>query len=162
VTGKTHTICGVAAMGLIVLLNPQNLTLGGRELIPAAGLVTAGLGSLLPDIDIPNSKIGSKVKWLSKHLKHRGITHTLLIPVLTVFAMFTLTVPVVPSLLFGLAVGWTAHIAADMFNSKGVPLLWPVVRGRLSIASFKTRSWHEAVFVILWFSALIAFYMFKR
>ncbi len=74
------------------------------------------LGSLLPDVDNPNSNVGSLCKRLSYYLKenysHRGLTHSLL------FAVPCLLIPS-----FGLGV--LSHILLDLLNKRGVRLLYP-------------------------------------
>lgn len=155
-TGKVHTICGVSAAVATAICLPE-LHILSATVYPAIGVVAAIPGSLLPDIDIERSKLGSKHKWLSKHLTHRGITHTLLIPVI-IFGIFFLlqSIPIIPSLLFGFEVGYVAHIFADMFNKKGVPILWPLTKAKLHIACVKTASTpQQVVFIIFWEAGLL-------
>ena len=150
-TGKVHVICGVSAAVTATIACPT-LNIAGAVIYPAIGILAAFPGSLLPDIDISQSKMGSKHPWLSKHLKHRGITHTLLLPLLVV-GLFILarTIPILPSLLFGFEIGYVAHIVADLFNKKGVPLLWPFTSAHLHVACVKTSSKaQQVIFVIFW------------
>ena len=58
------------------------------------------------------------------------------------------------SLVFGLLIGWLCHIIADCFNKKGVPLLWPLSPSKIHVACFKTGTWHEYVFIVLWLGGL--------
>lgn len=155
-TGKVHTICGVSAAVAAAICYPS-LGILSATVYPAIGIVAAIPGSLLPDIDIERSKLGSKHKWLSKHLTHRGITHTLLVPLIIAGLFFLLqAVPVVPSLIFGFEIGYLAHIFADMFNKKGVPLLWPLTKAKLHVACVKTASTpQQVVFIILWEVSLL-------
>jgi inner membrane protein len=116
----------------------------------------------MPDIDIQESKMGRKVGFISKMLTHRGITHTLLAPALLLLSIWwlkTVGMPLLAVAALGFFVGWTVHIIADMFNSKGVPILWPLTNAHISLASFKTRSWHEFLFMFLWIGGLIACYV---
>lgn len=156
-TGKVHTICGVSVAVATTICFPE-LHIMSATIYPAIGIVAAVPGSLLPDIDIERSKLGSKHKWLSKHLTHRGITHTLLVPMI-IFGLFFLlqAVPIIPSLLFGFEIGYLAHILADMFNKKGVPILWPFTKAKLHIACVKTASTpQQVVFIIFWEVVLLA------
>ena len=153
-TGKTHAICGTATMLTIALCNSKGIEFDGYSLLPWISLIAAPLGSYMPDIDLPQSKMGSKHKILSKMLTHRGITHTLLVPaILAVLQYWLMSIPIalLPDLIFGFNVGWLAHIAADMFNKKGVPLFWPLTKKHIHIASVLTRSWQEYVFIPIWF-----------
>ena len=83
---RTHQIGGVCtgiAVGRILAPAPYN-----NESLFFIGIVTvaSAFGSLLPDIDEPNSKIGQKVKIISGLIKstfgHRGLMHSLLMTVL--------------------------------------------------------------------------------
>jgi len=152
-TGKTHAICGLITMAAITVAHAHGFDFEGHQYLPAIGLISAAPGSYMPDIDLPTSKYGRKVKPLSKHLKHRGITHTLLFPALILFAMLTVAsagVPFLPDLIFGFMVGYDMHLVADMFNKKGIPLFWPLTNKHIHVASFLTSSWQEGVFIILW------------
>lgn len=163
-TGKTHVAIGVATAVALIAKYKFNMEIGGLQIVPPIALGTVALGSYLPDIDIPQSHLGRQFPMISKHLKHRGITHTLLFPAillaLTLFIEHGIikgTVPtlvrpllaVIASIPFGLFLGWIMHIIADMFNSKGVPLFWPLSKSKIHIASVKTRSWQEYVFAFI-------------
>ena len=154
-TGKTHAICGTVTMAAITVV----CLTGDYDFVPIVGLLAAPTGSYMPDIDIHRSKMGSKFKFISRFLTHRGITHTLLVPFLLYLLQVWVTgkgIPVLPSLLFGFNVGWIVHIIADMFNKKGVPILWPLTKKHYHVASFLTSSWHEYVFIALWIVLNIA------
>lgn len=88
------------------------------------------LGSLIPDIDTPKSWIGKRLLFLSwpiyKLFNHRGLTHSL---------AFTLFLTFVISNLFhneqftkGIFIGCLSHLILDMFDLKGIPLLYPIKR----------------------------------
>jgi inner membrane protein len=154
-TGNTHSVCGLAAAVFISVKFPDFIP----NIIPLTYAGTLA-GSLLPDIDIPQSRVGSKVRFISKHLKHRGITHTLLFPVIIAVGLHYSQYILLDSLLFGLCIGWLAHITADAFNKKGVPLFFPLTNAHIHIASFKTRSWHEFIFILLWLGGLFLCYRF--
>lgn len=117
--------------------------LDGHTYLPAIGLLTVVTGSYMPDIDIHRSKLGQQHKFISKHLTHRGITHTLLIPIILFVVMLMVAaakIPVLPDLILGFNVGWVVHIIADLCNRKGVPLFWPFYRKRVHIATFLARA----------------------
>ena len=63
-TGKTHAAAGAATALLIGTNLPQ--------------LVLVVAGSLLPDIDHSGSMLGKHIKPVSRRLKHRHLTHSLL------------------------------------------------------------------------------------
>ena len=150
-TGKVHAILGTSTAIAVALCVPD-FDIMGNTITPWIGVLGSTAGSYMPDIDIAQSKLGQKHKWLSKHLTHRGITHTLLFPVLLVGVMLLLGfVPVLPSLIFGFTIGYLAHIFADLFNKKGVPILWPLSKAKLHVACVKTASTaQQIIFIIIW------------
>lgn len=93
---------------------------------------TAGLGSLLPDIDHPNSFLGRRTwGWLIPHPErqeiawkiHRKFTHSLAFTVCT--AGITL-IAGFPIMALGLSIGTISHLLGDMMTPSGVPLLYPI------------------------------------
>ena len=130
-TGKTHLVGGFAA-SLVLCHNYEQ------------GLLLV-LGSLLCDIDHPNSIIGKCVPFLPKMLKHRGITHSLLFSVLCYL--------ISPYLCYGVLV----HLFLDMLTKNGIKLLWPVdFSFRLPLARYvKTGGKFEnLLFFMLWLGIL--------
>lgn len=165
-TGKTHAICGTIAMLAITATHFSGFQLDGYTYLPAIGLISVAAGSYAPDIDLHSSKMGHQHKFISKHLTHRGMTHTLLIPILLLVGMLVIAsfkIPVLPDLILGFNVGWVVHILADLCNRKGVPLLWPLYKKKVHIATFLTSSWQEYVFIFLWSGVNIAcvFFLLK-
>ena len=125
-TGKTHAACGAATMLALTVLHRSGLPIGAETYTPALGLLTVVVGSYAPDVDLKNSTLGQKLRMISHLFRHRGLTHTLLFPVLLTLLMMGLKaqgMAVVPELLLGFNVGWVTHIIADAFNHKGVPIL---------------------------------------
>lgn len=152
-TGKTHAMCGTAACLCVAVANAKGVEFGAYTLLPWVSLLAAPAGSYMPDIDLHRSRMGHKHKIISKLLTHRGFTHTLAIPLLlAVLQWWLMSIPIVllPELVFGYNIGWCAHILADMFNKKGVPVLWPITKKRFHIASVLTSSWQETVFIPIW------------
>ena len=90
------------------------------------------LAGIIPDIDIPTSKIGRKTWPISKLLNliygHRGLIHSIFIPllVLWVFFYFDWTE-------YGLAIfiGYIGHLIGDALSWEGIKFLHPVSRFRL-------------------------------
>lgn len=182
-TGRTHVVCGTATLLGIASIYPATLTVGPVTVVPWIGLAMVGLGSLLPDIDHPNTRLGRKYHFISRHCTHRGITHTLLFPALFTFLMYLtslfnspslgdskvackavdILVHIVPaSLLFGLAIGWLSHVIADLFNPKGCPILWPIIPYRIHLARIYTRNdrtgehrWGEQIFTYLYCGGVV-------
>ena len=98
-TGKTHIAAGLAVSIALGLNAPQ--------------IALAALGSILPDIDHSGSTLGKLIKPISRHIRHRGVTHSLLFLIASMF--------ISPYL----ALGVMTHIVLDLLNPKGVELLYP-------------------------------------
>ncbi|MFH1424094.1 MAG: metal-dependent hydrolase [archaeon] len=88
------------------------------------------LGSLLPDIDHPKSKVGRWVPILPRLMKHRGLSHSLfglgvsaaVLILLFNFAGFTAWHISVAAM----SVGFFSHLALDSLNPKGVHWFRPL------------------------------------
>lgn len=74
-TGKTHMIVGVASLGCLWVAFPGGININNQTVMPQIAILTAAIGSYLPDIDIPTSKLGKKYSFISKRLTHRKETH---------------------------------------------------------------------------------------
>lgn len=152
-TGKTHAICGTVTAIAIAACNYKGIQMGGYTLLPIISVVAAPSGSYMPDIDLQRSHMGNKHKFISSLLTHRGFTHTLVIPLLLwlfQWWLMSIHIPVVPDLVFGFNVGWLAHIVADMFNKKGVPILWPITKQKYHVATILTSTKQEYIFIAFW------------
>lgn len=157
-TGNTHIICGTAVMTVLVVNHTRGFCISGIEVMPLISLITVTLGSYLPDIDVRHSHLGKRHWFLSRLLKHRGITHTFLIPILLLTTMIaTKHTKIIPSIIFGLLIGWVSHIMADLFNAKGVPFFWPFLKKRVHLAKIRTGSWMEAIFLMVWLALCFYF-----
>lgn len=123
---------------------------GVRALIPGppgslpAELGLAALGSLLPDIDEPQSLIGRRLGFIAWPIKlvfgHRGFTHSLIALGLALAALASATgaglLPPAGAAAFW--VGYAGHLAGDGLTISGVPLFWPSenrVRAPLTFAT---------------------------
>jgi inner membrane protein len=111
-------------------------------------LALAGIGSLLADVDHPQSWVGLRLRMISRPLAamvgHRGITHSLLAVivcgVLLRWAGFSRTA------VDAVVVGYLSHLAADLLTSSGLRLMWPL-RRRFAIPLCKTGSATEWIIV---------------
>jgi len=109
------------------------LYLGGAALFEyqpsLIGWGLAAVASLLPDIDLPTSKLGRVFFFISTRLEreygHRTVTHSLL----AVAAVAVLASPLLyldkASWFWAVVGGYWSHIWIDMVNLRGVDLLWP-------------------------------------
>ena len=118
--------------------------------IPATELFIAipliMLGILLPDIDTPDSKLGSKVPFISYPIGsifgHRSITHSMLF----CGGMMYYGVSIDSPILFWLGFGAYMHILGDFFTPSGVPLMWPITKRFRFFITFATGGMVEYVF----------------
>lgn len=112
-------------------------------------LSLAILGSLLPDIDHTESKLGRRIRPISfvitKIFGHRTLTHSLtLYFFLSVLGYFAF--PQYQIQLLAIVVGAISHLLLDSLNPSGVPLFYPHP-ARFSIAKIRTGSLLEHVFL---------------
>jgi inner membrane protein len=118
------------------------------------------IGSVLPDIDEENSYIGNRFKLfsivISSLIKHRGITHYLITPVVMFLCTYYLldnSNPFVKLFLFSLCIGVLMHDLGDMLSNGGIRgflfPLFPNTRIALlpSFLRFDTFSLTEYVFI---------------
>lgn len=132
--GKSHLICGtIAGLGCAMVSSELN-NVGAPEIISM--VVCSSFASLLPDIDMPNSKLGKVVKPYAKIINklfgHRTITHSVLwlIPMIIFLVKYIDTEFAL--LWAGIITGFMSHIISDTFTKGGVPWLYP----------FKTKRYH--------------------
>lgn len=114
------------------------------------------LGSLLPDLDTPKSKLGRKF-WpisfiISLFVKHRTATHSLL---------FVAVVGAVSGILFAtfssswffilaITVGTSSHIVGDWLTKRGVPFLYPFKKERFKAPiTFETDGFVEKILCLV-------------
>lgn len=117
------------------------------------------LGALLPDIDKPESKIGSKLGIISKLIKgifgHRGIVHTFwgMLVICGLFWLFA-------SRQYGTAlfIGFFSHLIIDGFTKKGVNILHPFSRFRIAGPMHTGKLGEFLLFAVI--IALIALMLF--
>ena len=144
-TATTHQMLG-AAVALYYIRHT-----GQYEYYPIIFSVAA---SIIPDIDEPNSKIGSKVTGISKTTKaifgHRTITHSLLGVLIFAFGVNYIvdffSLPDFITTFFIL--GYLSHLLGDVLTISGVPLFYPLSK-KYAIPIVKTGGNMEKVFQLL-------------
>jgi len=150
-TYSTHILTGLCAGGFILLQQPD----------PQFALLSATLvGSILPDIDEPNSYAGRRNKGTSHLIKavfgHRGITHSILgLAVLSaliyaVIYYYQLDI----QYLYFFNIGYLSHILSDLLTKSGVPLLYPYKKN-LKIPIIRTGDKKEFIFRTIVYAGLL-------
>ena len=154
--GHTHIIFAVV-LGTLYF----DYFSSGDWLLKLGFAATLIFGALLPDVDQRGSTMARKHKVLhgiaSSIDKHRGIFHTIWIPILIfLFAHFVISRYFsIPSLLLmGLFIGYGSHLLADSFTIQGTRPLHPLHKGRIR-GLIKTGGLLESIFI----AALVVFLM---
>lgn len=107
------------------------------------------LFSLLPDIDETRSRIGRKNKLASKTINfifgHRGLFHTIYIPLLLFLILILFNVKII----IGTAVfiGYLSHLFLDAITRQGIRPFYPLYNKRIN-GFIKTNSIFEKVFFL--------------
>lgn len=121
---KAHLVMGVF-IGV-------TLCESARSPLPLLGSI---IGSLVPDIDNEMSMISFKFPTISvivrKFTGHRELTYAPLLPL-----AFMLLLPGTLGISF--AAGYAGHLLQDLFTRGGIPLYYPLRKGRISLLSYKT------------------------
>lgn len=143
---------------------------------PSVGLFVGILaGSLLPDIDEPQSYVGRRTSvqvmnkrvGLSSVIKsifgHRGFTHSLL-ATLFVFIPYFFSLQYsgdfhvfAQTASMGLGFGYLFHILGDMLSKSGVPLFMPITKKKIKIPLYITGNFSEKI--IFFLSAVALMYL---
>lgn len=147
---KAHTFAGACSGAIATSLIYQGDVNTSMLLTLALPTIIGGaIGGLLPDTDLPTSKLGRKIypiSWLiNKMFGHRGFTHSILCAIL-VSVMFYLPVIYYPDILgityrqivIGISAGYISHLLLDMSTTSGVPLLHPFTKKSYRISKLKT------------------------
>ncbi|MDS4058204.1 MAG: metal-dependent hydrolase [Candidatus Contendobacter sp.] len=92
------------------------------------GWLLAAVASLGPDVDLPTSKVGRLLFWLSVPLErrfgHRTITHSA-VALLAVALVASPLWLIQPPYFWCALGGYWSHVWIDMLNVRGVDLFWP-------------------------------------
>jgi len=87
--------------------------------------------------------------------KHRGITHTLVIPACLIFVMQFVHEPYFRIMLYGLIAGYLSHIVADCLTKKGCPILFPVTTKTINLTNIATGSNGEKICMAVMITIII-------
>lgn len=138
-TGRTHDLAAITALGLVVLAQPpRSITLATAIIAVFANLI----GGIAPDADQPtapfwrNLPVGKYFGKLFGMLNggHRFLTHSLIglaLAGLAVHWLLVFTHPIMRSVDIDLVwwafmIGMVSHLLMDSFTKEGVPWLLPI------------------------------------
>lgn len=97
--------------------------------------------------------ICSRCEWIRKKsrflTKHRGIMHTLIMPLVIVIGAKMIPYKAISILLLGLAAGYLSHLAADSLTHNGCPIFWPLTEKPVHLTNVKTNTVKEYILAIL-------------
>ena len=152
---KSHLTYGIAAGALVAITVPC-------PAVAKIGVISvSAIASLLPDADLPTTKIGRKL-WiisnlLNKLFGHRGFIHS-------PFCCSLLSLLIKENfanewLWISFAAGYGSHIFLDLFNLPGVPLLYPITKKRFRLAKIKTKDKNEYKYTLLITAATTIIYL---
>ena len=178
-----HIATGISLYAIVAVAQKENINIGGVEIYSTVGVLGTLIGSIAPDWDLKSMHFTRGKKGIARGVAklktkavnsvtggHRGITHTLLIPAIVTYVEYlliplTLSIPILfnigYSVLFGAIVGYLLHLYADLYNGKGVPILWPIIKKKISIADLPSEGIVPWIWLILHVVALIGFYVMK-
>lgn len=143
--GTTHLLGGIlSGLGMVMV---GGITKEKHALVIGASM----LGSLLPDIDHPHSKISQKFRLIGSTVStiwgHRKLFHS---PFLYL-ALYLLGFSLLPDyrwLWSAILAGVASHLLFDMLNPTGIPLIYPLSTKKIHLSKIKTGSIAEFVFAI--------------
>jgi len=155
---KTHVV-----IGLTFAVYKLGALQTGQYTVPEYGAVLVGLviGSLLPDIDHPQSTISQFIpivgRFIAAWTQHRGLFHSILGVILlfltlafgsgamvNISASYGLGTQLPRYFSVGIIIGYVLHIIADMITTNGVKLLYPL-KWNVGLPLFSTGGIREMV-----------------
>ena len=159
---KAHKVGGVCS-GLIVSTILFSKDIGLRELVSSTLIMSgAVVGSLCPDIDTPNSKVGSKMLLkpisilINKLFGHRTITHSVIVSLLMTTLLISSTSIfsgtlgfIYTNIIIGFCTGWFSHLLLDIITIKGIPIYYPIIKKKYSLFKFKPDKDDDLVSMIV-------------
>lgn len=136
--GRTHIAFGMACVTGAVYAGAMPV-----DWLPVAG-AAAAVGSLLPDIDEPESKLGRVCVPLALVIKllvgHRTLTHSALALIAVILLPWLwLSGEMAMAVSAGVGIGYASHLLGDAMTPQGIQIAWPRPT-RFSLRWFRTGS----------------------
>jgi len=88
--------------------------------------------------------------------KHRGIMHTLLLPIFMFLSVGLINDIYFQILILGACLGYFSHIIADCLTTNGCPVLFPISKRNISLLKIKTGSFIEKICVLVIIMMILA------
>lgn len=142
-TGKHHLLYGSIVAIATHFCFTQEIS------FPIIGV--AAIGSLAPDLDIPTSTLGQKVKPLSNCLYqtfgHRGAIHSPAILLIPIFLMWLFARENLWNWSYYqvFCTGYLFHLLQDTFTSGGIPWFYPLSKKRIRVCKVKSGHYTEGL-----------------
>ncbi|GAB6035386.1 metal-dependent hydrolase [Galenea microaerophila] len=158
--GRNHIVFGAGSTVLI----GKAMGLDFAQI--GAMLPFSVLGSLLPDIDLMQSRL--KKNWVIKLLTlpfvllgHRTWTHSILALLIVSLPIFFMPNEMLKLMWGGMIIGFASHLIGDWMTPKGVPLFYPMKQSYRAPFTFKSGALVEYIVALipLLMSALWTFYL---
>jgi len=130
-----------ALFGLVVIAICARLAISGLYMQLMIMMLLIILPILLLSILASVPFIRKKLKFL---VKHRGIMHTLVAPLL-LYLGFRMITNNTRFILLAMAAGYLSHLILDCLTKHGCPILWPITRKNIALLSIRTGSIAEYV-----------------
>ena len=165
--GICHKIGGITASVITAYTIVPEIT----PTVLVTSVVAGTLGSLIPDIDEPNSTAGKKMKPISNGIKflfgHRGILHTPFFLILVSVGLFFL-LKKCPDKYLILAsqfsiffiVGYLSHLVLDAMTPAGIMLLYPFSKNKMGFIGLKGK-YRDIIVSAICILILILFLAFR-
>ena len=137
--GKSHQTIGHVTLVSFAVATFPSTELFDITIYPAVGLCLAAVGSKIADADMSQSEYGHKYPIVAKIFTHRGMTHTSIAVLLQLMLLKATgvtpnaVIQIIQSAFFGFILGYWMHLFADLHNGQGIPLLFPLIRKKISL-----------------------------
>lgn len=112
------------------------------------GIIGLALVAIIKKLIVQNSL----VQWAAKH---RGLMHTLVVPVLLYILMGVSPFSVWHYGIMGLLIGYCSHLFSDMQTVEGCPILFPLTKNNVRIMRLRTKdkactrwAWIDAIILV--------------
>lgn len=132
----------VLAVAMLLGFNKYGLSLTGLVGVILGLGVIAILRTVVTKSDV--------FKWATKH---RGIMHTLVVPVILILAIRISDFPLWSYSMLGLAIGYCSHLFADMLTVEGCPVLFPITRKNIRFLKLRTKN--KSCTIAAWIVAIV-------